>query len=173
MATVRNTPDLNLNLAGIVASLVAEMAFSIRVSGAIGNGTTAGNLRTTAASTYNIAGLQYTLASTDDLWDLSGETDTTAGQFRAYWLYADAAGTTSIVAGANATSSALALGALPDPSDTLSIMGVYVAGAATDFNAAGGLAAQGTIYNGIPAGANIGAIQNLHQKPTIVKVVAG
>lgn len=155
--TVQSNPSIDLDLAAAVASLQAKLLNSTTGAPGIGNGTTAGTLRTTAASTCRIKGVDFTRASTDDLWDLSGETDTLAGQFRAYWLYSAADGTASFVAGANAASAAGALAALPDPDDTLSIVGVYVAGAATDFSAA--LAAQGTIYDSIPAGANIGVTQ--------------
>lgn len=137
-------------------SLQMRLAFSASGAPAIGNGGTAGNLRTTASTPYTIAGQQYTLASTDDVWDLSGETDTTASQYRAYWLYANAAGTGSIVAGENSATAAGALASLPLPSDTLSVIGVFVADPSTDFDAGGGLAAQGTIYDGVAPGAYIG-----------------
>ncbi len=137
-------------------SLQMRVAFSASGAPAIGNGTTAGNLRTTASTPFTIAGQAFTKASTDDLWDLSGETDTTASQYRAYWLYLDSSGTASIVAGTNAGTAAAALLALPLPSDTLSVGGVFVADPSCDFDAAGGLAAQGTIYNGVAPGAYIG-----------------
>lgn len=126
--------------------------FSAKSSGGIGNGGTAGRLRTNASITFAIAGLQYTKSSTDDLWNLSAQTDTTASQYRAFWLYLDSSGTASIGAGSNASTAALALKALPALTETKSVIGVFVAGPSTDFDAAGGLAAQGTIYNGVPAG---------------------
>lgn len=139
-----------------IASLLLLVGFSTFGSGAIGNGTTAGRLRTTASMTYRIAGREATKASTDDLWNLSAETNTPAATYRAYWLYLNAAGAASFVAGSNAASAAAALAALPPNDETLGIAGVYVAGPATDFDGAGGLAAQGTIHNGIPAGAPCG-----------------
>lgn len=134
---------LNFAMYGLYAALS---------SGAIGNGGTAGRLRITASTDFAIGGLKYTKASTDDLWNLSAQTDTIAGQYRAFWLYLDVAGTASIAAGANATSADDALKALPDLDKTKSVIGVYVAGPSTDFDAAGGLAAQGTIHNRVPVG---------------------
>lgn len=114
----------------------------------IGDGSTAGRLRTNAAVPYRIGGLLASLASTNDLWDLHSETATSASNFRAYWLYQDGtftAGTT------DETTAAKALAALPDPNVAKAVIGVYVAGNSTNF--ANALAAQGTIYNGIPDGA--------------------
>lgn len=119
-------------------------------SGAIGNGTTAGRLRTTASADFAVAGLRYTKASTDDLWNLEGETATGAAEHRAYWLYLNAAGAASVAAGAGAASAADAVAVLPALDTTKSVLGVYVAGPSTNF--ANALAAQGTIYNGVPAG---------------------
>lgn len=123
-------------------------------SGAIGNGGTAGRLRTTAAITFRLAGLALAKASTDNLWNLSAQTDTIAAQRRAFWLYLDASGTATIAAGTNAgNTDALALAALPAIDLTKSVIGVFVAGPLTNFDDAGGLAAQGTIYDGIPSAA--------------------
>jgi len=124
---------------------------STKDNGQIADGTTDGKLKTVAAVDFAIAGALYTKAATDDLWDLSAETDTTGAQYRAYWLYLDSSGTASIAAGTNAASAAAALAALPAITATKSVIGVYVAGLSTDFNGAAGLAAQGTIYNGMPA----------------------
>jgi hypothetical protein len=120
---------------------------------AIGNGTTAGRLRTTAATPFKVDGKQKSKASTDDLWNLSAETDTIAAEYRAYWLYVDASGTASFAAGSNATSAAAALAALPARSLSKAVFGVFVAGPETDFDDAGGLSAQGTIHDDVPAGA--------------------
>ncbi len=118
---------------------------------AITDGTTDGKLQN-AAIDYSIDGKTYSKAATDDLWDLSAQTDTIAAQYRAYALYLDAAGTATIGAGSNAASAALAIAALPAFVTTKCIVGVYVAGPSTDFNGAAGLAAQGTIHNGVPTG---------------------
>lgn len=119
----------------------------------IANGTTAGKLKTTTTVDFRVDGVLYTKAATDDLWNLAAETDTTGAQYRAYWLYIDAAGTATIEAGANAASATLARQALPVPSATKSVFGVYTAGLSTDFNAGGGLSGQGTITHGIPSDA--------------------
>lgn len=115
----------------------------------IGNGSTAGNLRTTTAADYrSLAGAFDTVASTDDHWDLSGETDTAAGVYQAYWLYHDGTFSTAVT-GASLTA---AIQGLPAPDTSLAVFGVYVAGPETDFDDAGGLAAQGTIISGVPLG---------------------
>ena len=160
MATLRRSapgtarPELDF-LHRLTQSLKLHLCNGTQITGAIGNGGTAGYLRTTASVNYKIGQFQYTKASTDDLWNLSAQTDTTAGQYRAYWLYLDSSGTASIGAGSNASTAALALAALPVVTSTKSVIGVYVAGPSTDFNDAGGLAAQGTIHNGFPEGARL------------------
>lgn len=116
----------------------------------IGNGSTAGRLRTNATVTYRIGGALYTKSSTDDLWNLSAQTDTTGAQYRAFLLCLDASGTATIEAGTVAASAAAAVAALPTVTATKAVIGVFVAGLSTDFDNAGGLAAQGTIYNGWP-----------------------
>ena len=124
---------------------------STKASAAIANGTTAGNLKTVVAVDYAIAGLvpAAQLGIIDDHWDLSAETDTIAAQFRAYWLYQDG----TFLAGPNSDSEINAMNALGAPDVAKSVIGVYVAGVSTDFDDAGGLAAQGTIFNGVPDGA--------------------
>lgn len=157
----------------LIASLALIVGFgTFQAVQAIGNGTTAGRLRTNASYVGRIAGAEVTKASTDNLWNLSAETDTTASQYRAYWLLLDSSGTASIGAGANAASAALALAALPALDGTKTITGVYVAGPSTDFDAGGGLAAQGTIYNGIPEGAPVGVPRKTYVKPQIVALIA-
>lgn len=136
-------------------SFYYKYVFSHSGSPAIGDGTTAGRLRTNASVTGRVAGTDVTKASTDDLWNLAAETDTTASQYRAYWLFVDAAGTATIGAGSNQASAAAALANLPDLVETKCVFGAYVADPSCDFDDAGGLAAQGTVYNGIPAGAKL------------------
>lgn len=157
-----------------LAGLNLRINFSHDGVPAIGNGGTAGRLRTNAAVVGKVAGVAFEKASTDDLWNLSAETDTPASTFRAYWLYVNAAGTASFAAGTNASSAANALAALPAPDEAKCIFGVYVAGAATDFDAAGGLAAQGTIYNTIPAGASLDGTKGFTMlAPARLSLVAG
>lgn len=117
----------------------------------IEDGTTDGYLATSGPTAYKINGQLYNKAGTDDLWNLSAQTDTTGAQYRAYWLYLDASGTATIAAGTNAASEAAAIAALPALAADKSAIGVYVAGLSTDFNGAAGLAAQGTIIYGVPA----------------------
>lgn len=156
-----------------VASLNLRLNFSHSGSPAIANGTTAGKLKTVASVTGNIAGIAVTKGATDDLWDLSAKTDTTSSQYRAYWLYISSAGAASVGEGANASTAALALAALPAQDVTKCIFGVYVAGPSTDFNGAGGLAAQGTIYNNLPTGVPIGVKGELYIAPAAISVVSG
>lgn len=139
------------NLFDDITALLYRREHEALTFGSIGNGGTAGRLRTNAAVTYRIGGTLYTKASTDDLWNLSAQTDTTGAQYRAFWLYLDSSGTASIGAGSNAASAAAAIAALPTVASDKSVIGVFVAGVSTDFDAVGGLAAQGTIYNGWPS----------------------
>ena len=150
--TVRRTggrTELN-TYANMLRGMSYRLLHGSSVSVAVANGTTAGNLRTTVASVHKVAGITAApVVSTDDYWDLSAEVDTGAAQYRAYWLYSDG----TFIASPNAESAADALAGLPALDDTLAIFGVYVAGLATDFDDAGGLAAQGTITNGVADGA--------------------
>lgn len=133
--------------------LVLATLFSVLDPPGLANGTTPGQLQTGNNVDYRIGpASKYTKAATDDLFDLSGEADTDAASYRAYWLYLDDAGVASVAAGEDRSSEALALAALPAPSGGLSIVGVYVAGPSTDFDDAGGLTGQGTVHEGLPAG---------------------
>lgn len=160
MATVRrNTPgparpELDF-FHRAIQSMKLALFNATQIDVGIGDGTTDGYLRTNASSTFKIGQFEYVKASTDDLWNLSAQTDTTASQYRAFWLYLDSSGTASIGAGSNASTEALALAALPVVTSTKSVIGVFVADPSTDFNGAAGLAAQGTIYDGIPEGARL------------------
>ncbi|MEQ1494485.1 MAG: hypothetical protein ABL912_01825 [Novosphingobium sp.] len=131
-------------------NLNARLNYSPSVSPAIGNGTTLGRLRTTVAATGRLAGINLSVASIDNLWDLSAQASLSAGQFKAFWLYVDGASAGSIAAGTVQTTAALALANLPALDDTKAVWGAYVAGPSTNFAAA--LAAQGTIHNGLPTG---------------------
>jgi hypothetical protein len=128
----------------------ARGSFSARTTGAIANGTTAGKFKTLAICVYAIGGVLYSKAITDDLWTLSAQTAVAASRFRAFYLFLDAAGTPSIAAGTDQTSASLALANLASTAipSTQSVIGVFVAGASTDFTLA--LSAQGTLYNGLP-----------------------
>ena len=127
---------------------VASAAMTTSATVTITSGTTAGKAKTRADVEYEIGGTLYRKAKTDDLWDLSAETDPTGAQFRAYRLMLDSAGTATIIAGSNAASEALALAAIGAEASTKATIAVYVAGLSTDFNGAAGLAAQGTFYEG-------------------------
>lgn len=156
MLTIRKTgrQDQQTQTLRVVASLMLFVGFVPTATATIGDGTTAGNLRTNAAVTPKIGGVdQASLISTDDLWDLSAEVDTIAATRRAYFLYSDG----TFDAGVDTIGTDVeALQQLPAFDEAKSIVGVYVAGPATDFDDAGGLAAQGTISNQVPAGAFIG-----------------
>ena len=163
-------PALSLFVLVELACLVARNEFSTGGnSGAIGNGTTPGRLRTTASVTGKIAGAPVTKASTDDLWNLSAQTATGAAAYRAFWLYIDASGVASIAAGSDAASAAAALAALPTPDESKCIIGTYVANPSTTFTNA--LAAQGTITNGIPAGAKINGGGTLYVAPARLDIL--
>ena len=114
------------------------------------DGTTDGTNASDGPRWYRINGQLYVKQTTDDLWNLAAETDTTGAQYRAYWLYLDASGTATIAAGTNAASAAAAIAALPAIAADKSVIGVYVAGLSTDFNRAARLAAEGAIILSIP-----------------------
>ena len=128
--------------------------FVAPILAAMADGSTDGFLQTTATVGLVINGLLAggaPVGATDDFFDLSGETDTLAGKFRAYWLYVDSGSAASIVASSSDGDTAQeALERLPDHDPTKCIFGVYVAGPLTDFDGAAGLAAQGTIHEQIP-----------------------
>ena len=150
-----NRAELDL-MAVVLASLALRTNYGPATLPGLDDGTTDGKIKTTASADFNIGVGTYTKAGTDDLWDLSAETDTAAGTFRAYWLLLNSSGTASIAAGTDQASAADALAALPALDGTKAVLGVYVAGAATDFNGAAGLVAQGDLYDGIPEGAGLG-----------------
>lgn len=143
--------------ARICASLSLRQNYSCVQDPAIANGTTAGKLKTVGDVDYSIGTGLYAKSGTDDLWDLSGETDTAADEYRAYWLLLNSSGTASFAASGEQASAADALADLPALDGTKSVIGVFVAGLSCDFDDAGGLAAQGTIYDGIPEGAALGS----------------
>lgn len=116
----------------------------------IANATTNGKLKSQNTTGYRIDGVMYTKAATDNLWDFTGQTTLGASDYKAYRLYLDAAGDPSIEGGTAATTAAAALAALPAPSTSKSVIGVFVAGPSTNF--ANALSSQGTIYHGTPSG---------------------
>lgn len=122
------------------AALVSAASFGIS------NATTNGKLKLGADVDVRIGGAIYRKPATDNLWDLSGQTATGGGQYRAYWLYLNTSLAPSIAAGTNAANLEAALDALPAQDSSKAVVGVYVAGPNTNFGNA--LAAQGTIYDG-------------------------
>ena len=139
--------------ANCIRGLMYRLLHSIEKDAAILDGTTAGKLKTTVAVIPQIDGYaNASLAGTDDFWDLSAETDTIAAQYRAYWLYVDGSNVASFVAGSNSDTEVDALRALPVLDASKAIIGVFVAGPATDFSLA--LIGQGTIFDRVPDGAS-------------------
>lgn len=115
----------------------------------IADGTTAGTFQLTSQLTFMSSGVPAQKAATDDLWDLSGETDTDGSTYRAYALALDSEGTASIVAGEDAASEEAApLTFGDDIFNGTAIVAVFIAGPSTDFDDAGGLSAQGTLKLG-------------------------
>lgn len=152
---------------GVVNALVYR-TFSAKNLAAIANGTTAGYLQAvTGTTTFEIDGVSYTKAATDDLWNLSAEVDTDSTHYRAYWLYLDDGGVASIVAGDDALTAETALKLLPAHDPTRSIIGVFVAAPSCDFNGVAGLDAQGDIYDRVPSGVRDAALS-----PYIAHLVA-
>lgn len=153
----------------IVSSLSLYLAVGSDGAGGITDATDLGKLKTVATTLFNIAGRVYSKAATDNLWNLTGPTDLIAGQYQAHWLFLDSSGTASIGSGTVATSEAAALAALPALDGTKAVAGVYVAEPSTDYDAA--LAAQGTIYDGIPAGVRLLGLPDLrYVKPAVIEL---
>jgi hypothetical protein len=152
-------------------SLMMYSTLSVQsLLGAIGNGTTAGRLRTNASVNFRIGRGLYTKASTDDLWNLTAPANLAAAQYQAHWLLLDAAGAASIGSGSVQATAALALANLPALDGTKSVIGVFVAGPSTDYDIA--LAAQGTIHNGIPSGVPCGVPRHTYTDPSIIDLVS-
>lgn len=146
--TLRQT--FNSEVADLVRYLNArEQQGRCLTFASIGNGSTNGKIRTNAAITYRVAGQLYTKSSTDDLWDLSALTTLGASDFKAVILFLDSSGTASITA-CTAKSSILLAAAEVEGNlhASKAVVGVYIAGNSTNF--ANALAAQGTLYNGLP-----------------------
>jgi len=115
----------------------------------VANGTTNGRFQITGDPAYEINGICYGKAATDNLWNLSGLTTLTGAQYQATALCLDSAGTATIVSGATAASAAAALAlGLAAVGSTVSVIGVFVAGPSTNYGNA--LSAQGTLYQGRP-----------------------
>lgn len=115
----------------------------------VANGTTNGRFQITGDPAYEINGICYGKAATDNLWNLSGLTTLTGAQYQATALCLDSAGTATIASGATAATAAaaLALGLAAVGSD-VAVIGVFVAGPSTNYGNA--LSAQGTLYQGRP-----------------------
>lgn len=153
-------------------SLVMLLTLSTLSAVGIVDGTTDGKLQNGATGVYRIGNVEYSKAATDDLWDLTAETDTEAGEYRAYWLLLDDSGAASIDAGPEAATEADALRLLPDLDGTKAVIGVYVADPECDFDGATGLEGQGTVYDGIPAGVPCGVPRKTYAVPSITTLVA-
>lgn len=130
--------------------LVIVAAWAVLETPSIGDGTTNGFARTTAAVDYKNQGLRLNKASTDDFWDLTGEPAVSAGKFRAYWLMIDNVAAGAIIAGPERDTQLEALQALPVPDVAVilqSVAGTYVANPGTDFTAP--LSGAGVFTNGV------------------------
>lgn len=129
---------------------------TVESSTLLADGGTAGYVKLVNAIQFMVDGQRYSKAATDDLWNLSAEVDTTSVQYRAYMLCLNAAGTASVVTGANAASAAAAVVAAEKsvPASKV-VVGWYVADPSTDFNNVAGLDSYGTYYDGSHASATI------------------
>ena len=112
----------------LLASLALLLNYSTQGDANIGNGTTAGRLRTNATAAYRIGTGAFSKPSTDNLWNLSAQTDTAAGEYKAFWLLLDGSLAGSIAAGTAQASAVDALAALPALDGTKAVVGVFVAG---------------------------------------------
>lgn len=141
-----------------LASPLCNYANALAAQGVITNGLPSDLAYAGAplAVSYAIGGRIYTKVATDDLWNLSALATLLASQYRATALYLDSSGAATIASSAVAASAALAIAGLEDIPSTKARVAVYVAGPLTNYSNA--LAAQGTIYNGLPAApANAGS----------------
>lgn len=155
----------------VIQSLCLLVGFSTFDGAGIAGATTAGKLKTANAVSFRIGGQSHAKAATDDLWDLSGEPDTGEDEYRAYWLLLEEDGTAIIDAGEEAASEAEALLVLPPLNDDAAVIGVFVAGPECDFDDAGGLAAQGTVYDGIPEGVRLPGLPGLRYiRPPLIEL---
>lgn len=139
---------------------------TVESSTLLADGSTAGKIKLSNAIRYTIDGVPYTKAATDDLWNLSAETDTASGYYRAYNLFLDTSGTATAVAGADKTTEAEAIASafavrMTDTYIQKALVGVYVAGSATDFNGVAGLDNYGTYYDGQPSGYGVYEVNRL------------
>lgn len=128
----------------------------------VADGGTAGKIKTTNAISYSLADQLYSKAATDNFWDLSGQTDTIANQYRGYRLMIDASGAASFTATANvvnaveATAQAAVRALLLALADVASktVVAEVIIGPETDFSMdailgnTGSVAYQG--YSGAP-----------------------
>lgn len=138
-------PDVQAALM-FVFGLASNSLDSATTNPGIADGATAGKIQTANACDFKIGGELFTKAATNDLWDLTGETNTGAGVYRAYSLELDDLGAASFQASSDQASEADAYAALPPIVE--SRIGVYIAGPTTNFGAA--LGAQGSYFNGNP-----------------------
>lgn len=116
---------------------------------AVTQGGTAGKIKLAVDAEFEIAGVRYEKAPTDDLWDLSALATLSGTAYRATALYLNSSGTASIASGATATTAAAAIANLEAIPATKSRIAVYVAAPSTVYTNA--LNAQGTYYIGRPA----------------------
>lgn len=144
---IQGRPGALADPAAITATTPAAITTSATIQG-VSDGSTAGYLASTADIEFQIKGIAYRKAPTDDLWDLHAEVDTDGTHYRAYRLYLDASGVATFGASSDETTAEAALAALPAEPATKVTVGVYVAGVSCDFDGVAGLAAQGTLYDG-------------------------
>jgi hypothetical protein len=114
-------------------------------------GTTPGKVKTTADCDFQIGGVIYTKAATDDLFDMTALADLTTGEYQTVALMVDHAGTASIGEGTVSASAALALAAASFytiPDDKCAV-GYVAMGPGNDWDAEA-ITAHGSIVNGLP-----------------------
>ena len=96
-----------------MTALRATLAGMALSDGGISIGTTATDARTNATVSYLVDGVFYSLASTDDFWDLTGF-DCTNGNYNICLLCVDNLGAAQISAGTEAaTEAGVTLGSIP------------------------------------------------------------
>ena len=116
---------------------------------AVSQGGTAGRIKLAVDAEYEIGGVRYEKAPTDNLWNLSALATLSGTAYRATALYLNSSGTASIASGATATTAAAAIANLEAIPSTKSRIAVFVGSPNCVYTNA--LDAQGTYYIGRPA----------------------
>lgn len=155
IAALPRTPFTKACVGVFVMGVSGNFANALSAQGTLYNGFAPLQLQLHSPDTYGytLGGRSYSIEPQDDFWNLSGETDTIANQYRGYRLYADGTflATANVVNAVAATAQASVrtlLAALADDR-TKTVVAEIICGPSTDFSANAILAKTGALtYNG-------------------------